>query len=122
MKTLTIILTFLLSCPGFSCDNVTKVAKGNPAPCNGWHVSDPQMQDFRKQTDQLQIQKDIHKVNEQLIKLSETEINFYKSRVKSQAKELDKAESKRFWTQAGAFVLGVVLTGVAAKAAIEATK
>lgn len=122
MKTLTFILTFLLSCPSFSCDNVTKVAQGNPAPCNGWHVSESQMQDFAKQTDQLQIQKDVHKVNEQLIRLNEREIDYYKQKSKSQSLELEKGESRRMWATAGAFVLGVVLTGVAAKAAIEATK
>lgn len=116
------LCALLISRCAQACPNVTKVSVGNPAPCTGWHVSEPQMQVFAKQTDQLQLSQDLNKVNEQLLKLSDREIEFYKSKVKSQSKELEKAETKRFLSSTGAFILGVVITGVAAKVAIEATK
>lgn len=121
----SLIILLLLSHMGqaFGCDkDVTKVTQGTPAPCSGWHVSEPQMQEFAKTADKLTIEEKMNQVNKQLLLLSEVEIDFYKQRSLSQSKELQKAESKRFWATTGAFVLGVVLTGVAAKAAIESTK
>lgn len=118
-----LLLLFATISPSFACDkNVTKVAQGNPAPCSGWHVSEPQMQDFAKQTDQLQLAKDMNKVNEQLIRLNETEIEYFRNKSVVRGKELEKAETRRFWSNLGYFALGVVLTGVATKAAIESAK
>lgn len=120
-----IVLCFMFGwiASSYACDkNVLKVSVGNPAPCEGWHVSPNQMQKFHKAMEQKPVQVDINKVNEQLLKLSEVEIEYYKQKNKSQVKELDKAETRRFWSNVGMFTLGVVLTGVAAKAAIESSK
>lgn len=117
------ILLFLVTqCAEAACTNVQKIKAGTPAPCDGWIVSEPQMKDFAKQTDQLEIQKNIHKVNEQLIRLSETEIAYFKRQSQVRAKELEKAPTRQFWSNIGYFTLGVVLTGVAAKAAIESSR
>lgn len=118
-----LLLLFAAISNSYACEkNVIKVAVGNPAPCVGWHVSDSKMQDFAKETDQLQLAKDLNKVNEQLIRLNETEIDYFRQKSKSRAKELEQAEKRQFWHGVGMFTLGVVLTGVAAKAAIEVSK
>ena len=57
-----------------------------------------------------------------IVRLSEREVEYYKSKSTSTRKELEKSDNKRFWTNLGHFALGVVLTGIAAKAAIESTK
>jgi hypothetical protein len=126
MKLFAITLAvFLLLLSQLSrAQNVSKVPKGTTLTTTEdvWIVKDSQMQEFAKTHDKLELTEKLVKTNEQLLKLSDTEMEFYKRRSQSQAKELDKAESRRFWATAGAFALGVVLTGVAAKAAIEASK
>lgn len=124
MKLISILLAFILSFPAISgCEkNVQKVTIGNPAPCEGWHVSEPQMQKFHKAMEQKPVNVDINKLNEQLLKLSEKEVEYYKQKSQFQSKELEKAETRRFWSNLGMFTLGVVLTGIAAKTAIESTK
>lgn len=42
----------------FECPkNVQKVLKGATSPCNGWHVSEPKMQEIMKDEEQLDLQK-----------------------------------------------------------------
>lgn len=119
-----LIIALLFSSPGFSgcVEMVEKVQKGNPAPCQGWHVSPEMMQEFARKDDKLKYEWQLHQLSKQLLSLSAAEVEFYKERSKSQSKELEQSESRRFWSTAGAFALGVILTGIAAKAAIEATK
>jgi hypothetical protein len=119
------IIAFLLTTSLAFADcpkNVQKLSEGSSAPCTGWLVSEPKMQDITKSTDELELTKKLVQSQEQLIKLSDAEIEFYKRRSVSQQEELNKAEIRQFWATAGAFALGVVLTGIAAKAAIEAAR
>jgi hypothetical protein len=121
MKLLLALLLFINT--AFACDkNVQKLSKDSPSPCAGWLVSEDQMQSFAKQTDQLELNKKSAEVHSQMLKLTEKEMDYYKQKSVSVGKELDKADSRRFWTNLGHFALGVVLTGIAAKAAIESTK
>ena len=124
MKFIALLLSLLLITPTFAaCEkNVQRINTGTSSPCTGWIISDDQMQSFAKDSEHLELSQRINKVNEQLIKLSETEIDYYKSMSKARAKDLEKAETRRFWSNVGFFALGVVLTGVAAKAAIESTR
>jgi len=120
---LVLIAALLFSAPAFSgCENVKRIETGTASPCSGWIVSDNQMQKFAQTDDKLKLEEQISQVNKQLLSLSAAEVEFYKNRSKAQSKELEKAETKRFLSTAGAFVLGVLLTGVAAKAAIESAK
>lgn len=102
--------------------NVQKLSEGSSTPCTGWLVSEPKMQEITREKDELELTKKLVQSQEQLIKLSDAEIEFYKRRTVSQQEELNKAENKRFWVGVGAFALGVVLTGIAAKTAIETTR
>lgn len=108
----------VLACP----NNVQKIKAGEASPCNAWIVSEPTMQKMAKTDEELEKTKKLVQAQEHLQKLSNAEIEFYKQRSRAQQKELEKAEIKSFWKTTGAFALGVVLTGLAAKAAIEATR
>lgn len=120
----SIILALLLfTSSAFACpQNVQKIKTGTVSNCDGWLVSEPTMQTMAKNADELELSKKLVQAQEHLQKLSEAEIEFYKRKQKATEKALSQSESKAFWAAAGAFALGVVLTGVAAKAAIEATK
>lgn len=118
-----LIIALLFSSPVFSgCPNVVRINTGTSSPCDGWLVSEPQMQDFAKTDDKLKLEQEMSQLNKQLLSLSAAEIEFYKERAKSQSKELEKAETRQWLSTAGAFALGVVLTGIAAKAAIEVAR
>ena len=124
MKALIITLIFSISVPVFgACEkNVQKVTTGTPSPCDAWIVSPEQMQKFDKAMDKVPVDEKINKVNEELVRISTAEMEYYKQKSKSQSVELEKAETRHWFATAGAFTLGVVLTGIAAKAAIEASR
>jgi len=130
MKLLFISLAFLLlfvsqcakakaaECP----KNVQRISEGTAAPCSGWIVKDEQMQTFARTSDQLELEKQTTKLNEQLLRLNQDEIEFYKKRATVATDKLENADKARFWSNLGYFMLGVALTGVAAKTAIEVSK
>lgn len=117
-----IIFTLLFLNTAFACPDVQKVKSGATVICDSWVVSPETMQKLTRTDEELEKTKKLVLAQEHLQKLSEAEIEFYKKRSTAQQKELSKVESKQFLTGVGAFALGVVLTGIAAKAAIEATK
>lgn len=102
--------------------NVSKAKPGAVVPCDAWVVSEQQMQEFARTEDKYKIEVTRGLTLEKLRLLDEQEIEFYKVRSSSLQKEVNSGESKRFWSNLGFFVLGIVLTGVAAKAAIESSK
>lgn len=121
MKTflaLLLITSSALACPS----NVQKVKTGTPANCDGWLVSDPTMQNMARNVEELEKSQKLVLAQEHLQKLSNDEIEHYKKRSANAEKALSQSEAQKFWLAAGAFALGVVLTGVAAKAAIESTR
>ncbi len=117
------ILLFCLSQLARACDkNVSRITKDSPSPCTAWVVSDEQMQEFAKSADKLELNKKEKEIDLQMLRLSEREVEYYRQKSDITRKELLKADNKRFWTNLAHFSLGVVLTGIAAKAAIESTK
>jgi hypothetical protein len=118
-----LILVHFFLAPAFSCpQNVQKVKSGTTTNCDGWLVSEPKMQEFSKQHDELELRRKLQLQQEHLRKLDLEEIEYYKLKNKHTQSALEKSESQKFWSNIGMFSLGVVLTGVAAKAAIEATR
>lgn len=116
---LAIILT--ISTTSFSASMIP-IEKGVKAPFSGVLITPKEFNEFRK-TDELsklrikQIQnlRDLSIVKDQ-------RIGFYQKQVTVARRELFKSDSKRFYTNILYFTLGVILTGVAAKAAIQATR
>lgn len=102
--------------------NVMYVPKGTEVKCDTWLVKDSQMQEFAKTSDKLELSQKLIEQQKQLIKLNNEEIEFYKVQSQSRSKELNKAETRRFYSNVGYFVLGVVITGFATKVAIEASR
>lgn len=124
-KTTCLLLISCLTFNVFAADcpkNVQKVGQGTPAPCTGWHVSEPQMQKFARTDEELEKTKKLVQAQEEVIKLSEAEIDFYKQKTVAQQKELGQAKQRQFWVGVAAFSLGVLATGIAAKAAIESAR
>lgn len=118
-----ILISCLTFSTAFACpNNVQKIKAGEPAPCSAWLVSEPTMQEMARNKDELETSKKLILAQEHLQKLTEEEAEFYKRRASAREKELEKAEVRSFWKTAGAFALGVVVTGLAAKAAIEASR
>lgn len=115
------ILVFLLTFNCFAQD-IVELNKGDAAPFRGALVSPEQMQEFR------QINEDKKRVDLQNIKLkdladvNEQRIDFYKSEVKNVQNQFARERTKHFFEKIGYFALGVVVTSVAAKAAIEASR
>lgn len=118
-----VIILVILSNLARACDvDVKPIKSGTTVHCDAWIVKDSQMKEFAKTDDKLIKTETLLEQHKQYLKLSNEEIEHYKVQSQSRGKELDKAETKRFWSNLGHFALGVVLTGVAAKAAIEVTK
>lgn len=106
------------SCP----QNVSKAKSGAVVTCDAWIVSEPQMQEFVRTEDKYKIEVNRGLTLEKLRLLDEQEIEFYKVRAKSLEQQVNGAETRKFWSNLGYFILGVVLTGIAAKAAIESSR
>lgn len=96
--------------------------KGDIAPYSGILVDAAQMKEFRQineekkllETENLKL-KDLGIINDQRIDL-------YKEHVKQVTEDLSRSERRAFWQSVGTFALGVVVTGFAAKVAIESTR
>lgn len=96
--------------------------KGEIAPNDGILVDAAQMKEFRQTNEEKKLLnlenlklKDLSDINSQRIDL-------YKEQVKQSTDALSSSERKGYLYNVGFFVLGVVITGFAAKAAIEATR
>ena len=98
------------------------VKKGDPAPFEGILVDGAQMKEFR------QINEDKKNLELQNLKLKDLalvqdeRVDLYRKQSESLNSELSKSESRSFWKSVGYFTLGVVVTGFAAKVAIESTR
>jgi hypothetical protein len=95
--------------------DMTLLKKGDPAPFDGIISDAAQMKEFR------QINEDKKNLELQNLKLKDLSaiqderVDIYKSELKS-------SESRSFWKSIGYFGLGVLVTSLAAKAAIESTR
>lgn len=118
-----VIILWVLTNVAKACDkNVEFIKTGTTVNCDTWIVKDPTMQEMAKTVDKLELTEKLVEQQKTLLKLSNEEIEHYKAQSQSRGKELNKAESRQYLTGLAGFALGVVLTGIAAKAAIEATR
>lgn len=118
-----ILISFLICSQALACpQNVQKVKEGSVVNCNGWLVSEPTMQDMARNADTVETQKKLILTLEHLRVLDAKEIEHYKKHSKEAHAAYERSERQKFWVAAGAYTLGVVLTGIAAKAAIESTR
>lgn len=119
MLRMLLMCTFLLNCVQAE---MIVLKKGDIAPSDGILVDAAQMKEFR------QLNEDNKNLELQNVKLKdlgiiqEQRIDLYKQEVQRVTEDLSRSERKAFWQSAGTFVLGVIVTGFAAKVAIEASR
>ena len=120
MKTIiSILLVFSFTA---HAQKLEVVKKGQKAPYSGLLADKKQMEQFREINEKKKLLekqnielKDLALTKDQRIKFHQENADFYKQ-------ELRKQESRTFWAKVGYFALGVVVTGIAAKTAIEASR
>ena len=96
--------------------------KDQPAPFDGILSDSAQMKEFRQinETNKLLNQQNLELKN--LSVLQNEKLDLYKSGLNSANLVIEKNEKYKFWTNIGYFTLGVLVTGIAAKAAIETVR
>ena len=115
-------ILLLILVPSITLADMQVLKKGDSASFDGVLVDAEQMKEFR------QINEEKKNLELQNIKLKdlgviqEQRIDLYKQEVQRVTEDLSRSEKKAFWQSAGTFVLGVLVTGFAAKVAIEATR
>lgn len=121
-KTIVWIITSItLTTTSFSQD-VVKLNKGDQAPFTGALMSESKTNELRKNDEQRKLLVKENLTLKDLRLLDAEKLDIYKNRLNTTEKELNKASTRRFFSNIGYFVLGVVITGVAAKAAIESSR
>jgi len=119
MKTL---FAMILSINLVFAQSMVVLKKGESAPFDGILSDSAQMKEFRQinETNKL-LDRQVLELKD-LSLLKDEKIGIYKSGLEQANLKLEKSARYQFWTNIGYFALGVIVTGVAAKAAIEATR
>lgn len=121
MKIVMLILTLTIWTTSYSA-NIVKINKGDPAPFSGVLVTNAKLDEFAGTKKKSELQDGKIRSLEALSLNLKDQIAYQKDRARTYQREVLKADTKRFFSNSGYFILGVLLTGVAAKAAIESTR
>jgi hypothetical protein len=115
------ILLFLISFNVFAQQQVI-LDKGQTAPFDGILSDSDQMKKYRTINEEKKLlDKEVIKLRD--LNLTKDErMKLYKEEAADWKQQYRKEQVKGFWSKVGYFTLGVLVTGVAAKAAIEATR
>lgn len=101
---------------------IERITKGQAAPYSGAIITEREVEEYTDLVKKEAVRKaQIKNLNDLRI-IQDERIDFYQLQVKEVRRELLKSDSKRWLTNIGYFVLGVAITGFAAKAAIESTR
>lgn len=114
MKSMMLILLLMLSTT-ISAQDAIRLDKGQTAPFSGNLIKTEKLEQFYKSHKKLPLV-------EANLSLEMQRIDLYKDRLKITEKELTRAKTKGYFATLGGFLLGVVITSVAAKAALESTR
>lgn len=104
------------------CPKLDAINTGDKAPCAGFFVSQPAMNQIAKDKEELVL------VRQQVLTLKELRavdsdiLKVEKDRLQTASNELKKEQFKGNAKSIGAFVLGVLATSLAAYAAIQSSK
>lgn len=113
LKKMWIIL--ILTTSFSNAQTSTLLTKGTPAPFSGTLIRNERVNELVKAEKRNILLEELSIKQDQRVEIYRTEA----SRLETQ---LARAQFKSFWTNVGFFALGVVVTGVAAKAAIESVR
>lgn len=121
MKTLLFIF-LLVSNVCYSNESMKVVKKGEVASFDGVLVSKEQMEEFRRINEENKLLKEKVLTLENIVKIDELKLKYYADELTATRSLLIAEQANDFWAKAGYFALGVIVTGVAAKSAIESTR
>ena len=110
---LILSLTILINIS--NAQDVIRLDQGQSAPFSGNLIKTERLEEFYKSHKKLPLV-------EENFELEKQRNSLYKERFQDTERELTKAKFKGYIGTIGGFVLGVIITGVAAKAAIESTR
>lgn len=101
---------------------MVKVEEGAPAPFTGILVDAEQMEKFRALNERAKLLEEQTVQLEDLALVKDRKIELYQDEADMFRTKYRRQQFKTFWSNAGYFALGVLVTGLAAKAAIESTR
>ena len=114
LGTLMILLTILIT-ENSLAQNAAALDKGQIAPFKGVLITESQLQEYDKAVRSNVALKELGD-------LYDLRVEQYKKDLSEAKSELNKAHLKGYLGTTGGFILGVLITGFAAKAAIKATQ
>ena len=115
IRSIMLILSLMILIRTSSAQEVIRLDQGQVAPFSGNLIKTEKLEEFYKSHKKIPLLEENYELEKQRTSL-------YRDRIRDTEKELSKAKFKGYLGAVGGFVLGVVITGVAAKAAIEATR
>lgn len=116
------VLTVTLSISICLAQNSVVVKKDERVPFDGVLSDSKQMQEYRKVAEEKDILISENLKLKDLALVQEQRAVLFKEEVKLVKEDLRSLEKRSFWANIGYFTLGVVITGFAAKVAIESTR
>jgi hypothetical protein len=102
--------------------DIVALEKGEVAPFSGALVPPEKLNEMRKVDEELVITRKQITSFKELNAVNEEKIDFYRVTASDYRDELRSERTKNVFKNAGYFLLGALLTGVATKVAIEASK
>ena len=115
MRTMMLILLLMLSITTSSAQDVIRLDKDQVAPFSGNLIKTSKLEEFYKS-------HKIVPILEANISLEKQKLELYRDRLRETETELTRARTKAYLGTVGGFLLGVLITGFAAKAAIESAR
>lgn len=114
MKILTFLLCFFLTLPTFSVElsagKLSYLEINQPAPYSGYLVNQKKMDHFREINETLKLYQEKSMKLEMLLKITETEITYYKDNLEKTREELEKEQRVNNVKVYLAFGAGITLT------------
>ena len=122
MKALILTLIILTTNISTSLAQAKVLTKGTPAPYTGVLIENTSFNNLVKSEKQLKVVEKQNIVLKDLRIVLEERVDYHQGVAKGYRTELQRSEIKRFWTNMAYFGLGVLMTGVAFKVALEITE
>ena len=116
------VLTIVLSTSMCLAQHAVVIKKDEPAPFDGVLSDSKQMKEYRKVAEEKDMLSSENIKLKDLALVQEQRAELFREEVKVVKEDLRSLERNSFWVNVGYFTLGVLVTGFAAKAAIESTR
>lgn len=121
MKAIILSICLVLSTVTFSKE-MAVLKKGDAAPFDGVLSDSEQMKEFRQINEENKLLKLENLKLSDLSAIQGKKEDLYKLDIDNKQSQIVRLERREVWLTAGAFLIGVIATSIAAKAAIESTR